>query len=235
MSDTEHEGIIGPGQTLVCIGDSITQAPDGYVTTIREVLALRFPDNPPQVINAGVGGDTVGMMLARFEPDVLAHRPAWVSIMAGVADTIWEVRGQPNTGGLPEGDTPGPERSGADPQQFADTIQQMMHLAHAADAGVILCTPSHLEAGFTDGLQAANQSIAEKTRLLYDISQRDPERILLVPTGEVLLRAIREAGKTGEKLTISPDGVHPDDFGHALMALTLLAALGYEMTIAEGV
>ncbi len=234
MEDTEHEGIIGPGQTLVCIGDSITQTPDGYVTTVRDVLALRFPDNPPQVINAGIGANTVGMMLARFETDVLSHNPAWVSIMAGVADTIWEVRGQPNTGGLREGDTPGPERYGAGPQQFANTIRQMIEKAHVADVGVILCTPSHLEPAFTEGLQAANQSIAEKTRLLHELAQTGPERIVLVPTGEVLLRAIREAGKQGEKLTISPDGVHPDEFGHALMALTLLAALGYEMTIAEG-
>ncbi len=222
MLRAPHKGLIEPGQTLVCLGDSITYAPDGYVATMRDVLALQWPDNPPRVINAGVGGDTVRQMLARFDDDVLAHRPQWVSIMAGVADTVWELLGR--TGSTR------PEELGSTPQEFGQTINEMVARALDTGARVALCTPNHFENHWAGGdPEEANRSIDAKIAHLYAAARQDD--VLLVPTAEVLMRASTEAARRGRRLPFTPDGFHPDELGHALMALAFLAAFGYELDL----
>jgi len=224
MMDCMREGLLKAGQTLVCIGDSITYAPEGYVTTVREVLALRFPDSPPQVINAGIGGDTVKQMLARFDNDVLAHNPDWVSIMAGVADTVYQLLGRP--------DATVPEELGSTPQEFGQAVNAMVASAQEAGAKVALCTPNHFEDHWESGdAGLANDNIVDKTACLYQAAEQGD--VLLVPTAEVLLRAAQEACRQGQQLLFTPDGFHPDEMGHAMMALTFLASFGYELDLPQ--
>ncbi len=69
---------------LVCFGDSLTAGAYGgsYVNALRRLR----PDL--EVVNAGVGGDTVLNLLARLEGDVLDHQPDGVFIMIGGNDAI---------------------------------------------------------------------------------------------------------------------------------------------------
>lgn len=77
--------------TVVFAGDSITEwgrqgDPDGLGTGYVRMLA----DGPlagSTVRNAGVGGDTLADLAARWPVDVLAHRPEVVSVYIGVNDT----------------------------------------------------------------------------------------------------------------------------------------------------
>lgn len=217
------QGFLEPGQTLVCIGDSITVAPEGYVTTAAETLALKLPDCPPRVVNAGANADTVTQMLARFERDVLAHEPDWVSIMAGVADTVWELQGRP--------DATDPSQLGNNPQQFGQAIEQMVDMAHTAGARVALCTPNHFEYHWSGEARRANCSIRAKTEYLHRVAEQ--ESVLLMPTGEVLLTAARAAARRGQWLLLTKDGLHPDETGHALMALAFLAGFGYTLQLPQ--
>jgi len=221
---TDATGLLKPGQTLVCIGDSITYAPEGYVTTVREVLAVRFPDTPPQVINAGIGSDTVKQMLARFDDELLAHKPDWVSIMAGVADTVYQLLGRPGA--------TRPEQQGSTPEEFGQAISEMVTKAREVGVKVALCTPNHFEDHWQSGeASLANRNIVDKTAYLYQAAAQDD--VLLVPTAEVLLRAVQQARRQGRRLLFTPDGFHPDEMGHALMALAFLASFGYELELPE--
>jgi lysophospholipase L1-like esterase len=69
---------------------------------------------PADIVNAGIGGQRTPEMLARFETDVLAHRPTVVVIEGGVNDIV----------GL---DNPG-----------ARYIEDMARMASASGARVIL-------------------------------------------------------------------------------------------------
>lgn len=74
--------------TIVAFGDSITaatqQAPqDRWPEILRGALQARFPACPIRMINAGVGGNTSREGLARFERDVLAHQPHYVTMEFG--------------------------------------------------------------------------------------------------------------------------------------------------------
>ncbi|HYO88709.1 MAG TPA: GDSL-type esterase/lipase family protein [Candidatus Limnocylindrales bacterium] len=76
---------------LVCLGDSLTAGEYGgsYVNAMRHLR----PDL--NVINAGVGGDTVLNLQARLDADVLAQGPDGVFLMIGGNDAVsWS---QPKT------------------------------------------------------------------------------------------------------------------------------------------
>lgn len=70
------------GETLVCLGDSITFAQEGYVDCLKQNL----PDNT--IINAGLNGDKTATALTRFKTDVLAHKPDALSIFFGANDAV---------------------------------------------------------------------------------------------------------------------------------------------------
>lgn len=222
-SRTADGELLGPGQTLVCLGDSVTIAPAGYVTTVSQTLALKFPASPPSVLNAGAGCDTAGHMLARFERDVLARKPHWVTIMAGVDDTVHELQTARQTVNRAQSET------SAD--QFGIAIEQMVRMARAADVRIALCTPNHVEDYWIGDERLTNRSLRAKTTRLHRIAAQ--EELLLIPTGEVLLTAARAAAERNQPLCLTDDGLHPNAMGHALLALAFLAAFDYPLDLSR--
>ncbi len=91
---------IEQGETLVCLGDSITQSDPGYVSLLAELITARYPERGIRVINAGIGGHKAPDMLARLERDVFAHRPNWVTVNVGIND-VWHGLDTGGTGGVP--------------------------------------------------------------------------------------------------------------------------------------
>jgi lysophospholipase L1-like esterase len=64
------------------------QNPSGYCALLGALIAGAYPERAIRVINAGVGGNKVGDMVARLERDVLVHRPDWVTLSVGIND-VW--------------------------------------------------------------------------------------------------------------------------------------------------
>ena len=63
--------LFDPGQKIVFIGDSITEADrlgasapygSGYVSMIRNFLMARYPERRLTIVNKGVGGATVRLL-----------------------------------------------------------------------------------------------------------------------------------------------------------------------------
>ena len=76
-------------KSMVCHGDSLTQAPEldknyTWSALVENKLNLRM-------INSGIGGDTSGGLLARFYHDVVRHRPDIVVILGGTNDLWWDL------------------------------------------------------------------------------------------------------------------------------------------------
>lgn len=74
-------------QTMVCIGDSLTEATDIPVGHAWPALVANRLDL--KVNNRGIGGDTSAGMLARFSQDVTSADPTFVFIMGGTNDLWW--------------------------------------------------------------------------------------------------------------------------------------------------
>lgn len=59
-----------------------------YVRIVENMLSAYYPEVRVRVTNAGVSGNTSRDLLARFERDVVALDPDWVSICIGIND-VW--------------------------------------------------------------------------------------------------------------------------------------------------
>jgi lysophospholipase L1-like esterase len=69
---------------IVFFGDSLTEG--SYGGSYFDALVRLMPEH--ELINAGVGGNTVINLLSRVEDDVLAHQPDAVLVMVGGNDAI---------------------------------------------------------------------------------------------------------------------------------------------------
>lgn len=83
------------GQTLLLIGDSITDAGrrgtgypygTGYVRLFQGLQAAREPSKIVRIINKGIGGDTIVDIESRWERDVTPYRPDWLVLYTGIND-----------------------------------------------------------------------------------------------------------------------------------------------------
>jgi lysophospholipase L1-like esterase len=102
------------GQLVAFLGDSITQHPvavsdwmetqtdglppvdasvrvdrhehRGWTAILANLIHLAYPERRIRYINAGIGGHSSRQMLARFETEILVHRPQWLLLSAGVVE-----------------------------------------------------------------------------------------------------------------------------------------------------
>lgn len=72
--------------TIVALGDSITDDLQGWFGIFEHALNLTIPDSDLTFINAGVSYDTSSDALKRLNRDVLAHEPDWVIVALGTFD-----------------------------------------------------------------------------------------------------------------------------------------------------
>lgn len=73
------------GDTLVFLGDSITHQ-CLYTQYVEDFFYTRYPKLRLHFHNAGVGGDRASDALTRFEEDVAAYKPKYVTILLGMND-----------------------------------------------------------------------------------------------------------------------------------------------------
>lgn len=71
--------------TLVFLGDSITHQ-CLYTQYVEDYFYTRYPDRRIHFHNSGVGGDRAADALARFDDDVAAFKPKYVTILLGMND-----------------------------------------------------------------------------------------------------------------------------------------------------
>jgi lysophospholipase L1-like esterase len=77
------------GDTVVFLGDSITHQ-CLYTQYIEDYFYTRFPGVKIRFHNAGVGGDRASDALARFDQDVAAYKPKYVTILLGMNDGTYK-------------------------------------------------------------------------------------------------------------------------------------------------
>ncbi len=198
---------IEQNQTLVCLGDSITQNAPGYVSLIAALIAAKYPGRAITVINAGIGGNKAPDMLARLERDVLAHAPDWVTINVGIND-VWHGLG--GSGGVNVID-------------YARDLEEMvMRTQQSGKTQVVLATPTIIGEGPNE---PGNAKLEEYVRVMESISQRRGTR--LAPTHSDFLMTLRAGQAADPAFTMTTDGVHMNPIGDARMALTILETLDF--------
>jgi len=189
------------GQTIVFLGDSITQAgaqPQGYVSLFKLFCGVNGYE--VRVINAGIGGHKSNDMLARLDKDVLAHRPDWVSISCGVNDVWHGERGVP----LPD---------------YKKNMTEMVDRCLRSGAKVLLLTATPIH---EDLNSPENQKLRGYNEFLRHLAK---EKSLLLCDLFQAFENVYEARTSDEKV-LTTDGVHMNGRGNRLMAREILQALG---------
>ncbi len=202
--------LVEDGQTIVFLGDSITEASNGYVKVVEDMLGALAPGFRLNIINAGVSGNRVVGLLERIGEDVIAHDPGWITISVGVND-VWH------------GMDVWPGLSGTPIEMFGERYGELVsRLSEQTAAKLALFTTTvigeDLEAEANRLLIPYNDFIRQTAMARGD---------LLVPMNEEFYKAISAWRKSGGgDLRFTTDGVHMNLIGDYLMAMTLLKAWG---------
>ena len=223
--DAGGVGRFAPGERVVFFGDSITHG-GKFVGYLQLFAALRHPGWNVRCINAGIGGDTAGGGIGRWNWDVLSFKPDRVFVMFGMND----VGRDSYKTATPSEAVAARRRMSLD--RYAANQRKLAEMAVASKVRTVLITPSPYDqysemekenlvecndpglAGCADivrGLAAArNFGTVEFHRPMTELLKAHPELHLC-----------------------GPDRVHPREAGNLLMTALVLETMGEPATVAR--
>ena len=203
---------LADGDTLVFLGDSITHQ-CLYTQYVEDYFYTRYPNRRIHLHNAGVSGDQANDALIRFDEDIAAFKPKYVTILIGMNDghyTRFE-------------------------HEIFDTYKKDMTtlLDKIEDIGAtaILMHPTMFDlrpalTGNTEFEGKEARQIHYNAVLAFfgawGLQQANERGLGYVNMYEPLNRLTREQRKTDPKFTMIRDTVHPGPDGQLVMALALL-------------
>ena len=198
------------GDSLVFLGDSITHQ-CLYTQYVEDYLYTRFPDKRFKIHNAGVSGARAWDALQRFDKDVAAFKPKYVTILLGMNDGEY----QPFN------------------RDVTDTYQQDMTLLLEKLDGIettsILMTPTMFDsrAARAGRRERDPQMLAEYNSVLayFGTWLREvatDEGRGFVDMWSPLNNITMEERKNDAKFTLIRDAIHPDAPGQVVMATAII-------------
>lgn len=191
------------GQKIVFLGDSITQAGDGYVSVIQNVIGALIPDMKLTYVNSGVGGDKVTDMLKRIGDSVIPHDPDWITVSVGIND-VWH--------GI----------NGVRIEEFREKYDELIdRLTKQTVSKLALLTTTVI--GEELNIEP-NVRLAEYNEHIRKVAKK--RKLLLVEMNGAFHKAIDDWHKIDTDLRFTTDGVHTNPIGAYLMAHTLAKAWG---------
>lgn len=218
--DAHGEGfLLQTGQKLVCVGDSITEAPDGYVSVMARMIAAAYPERAITVVNRGVSGNRVPDMYARLERDVIAEKPDWVTVNVGVNDVWHGFFDFDANVEIPEGGGP----NGVPLKEYEETLVRLVQtLQERTHAGIILVTPTVIgEDPFTPANRMLEGYVEAMERTASALG------VGICPMHSVFVETLARGKAVNPGFTLTTDGVHMNAVGNMLMAIALLRTLGF--------
>lgn len=200
------------------IGDSITDCGrarpvgemdglgSGYVNLVNALLGAAYPAHRIRVMNTGIGGNTVLDLEARWETDVLALQPDWLSVMIGIND-VWR-----------QFDSPLQTERHVPPDLYAATLEKLAARTRPLLKGLVLMSPYFIEPDRAEPMRArmdeygaAMRQVAERHQAIFVDAQAAFDGLM----------------KEMHPMSLAWDRVHPNQTGHMLLARAFLAAIGF--------
>ena len=198
------------GDKVLFIGDSITDcgrrnehAPlgHGYVRKITELITAKYPERNITYVNKGIGGDIVEGLENRWDTDVIAEKPNWLSVKIGINNAS---------------------------RQHAEGVSSEAYLPvwEACYRRILTRAKTELEASFflfeifyiEEDVEAPRPlAVDAYNASIHTLAEEFGAR--LIPTNAAFDEAV--AARPGALWT-TQDGVHPNAEGHTLMALEFL-------------
>ena len=200
------------GDTLVFYGDSVTEQ-NRYTRDIETWTLVHHADWHVRFINSGWNSDTAeggkgGPIDVRLKRDVLPYRPTVVTILLGTNDAGYHAF------------------KDADFQAYTLGMTHILDTLTRALPGVrlILLTPTFYDefapgSHHIKGYNALMQRYGDAVKTLAEA-----RGLTAIDLNAPLRAATVEGRKTSRRFTLVPDGVHPSEAGHLIIAATILRA-----------
>lgn len=205
-SDVPKELLLKAGDLVVCMGDSIT-AGGGYLKDMDAVFAQQFPDLKIQkIVNAGISGQKAEDFIKRFDKDVIARKPAVVTINVGIND-VWHRLSAPHD-----------EKILA---AYKENVAKMVDLAQAAGIKVILLPPTLIQ---EDAAAEGQKRLTMYVDAMKAIAAE--KKCGLADLHAMFLTALKSKPADMKGNWLTGDGVHMKPLGDAIMAIGALRAMG---------
>ncbi|MFK8111118.1 MAG: SGNH/GDSL hydrolase family protein [Rubripirellula sp.] len=209
------------GDTVVFLGDSITHQ-SLYTQYVENFFITRFPERNIAFHNAGVAGDTAANALARFDEDVAAHRPTYVTVLFGMNDGKYE------------------DFNAETFRSYQASMQSLLDRIEAIDAKAIVLSPTMFDHAVTEQrrddatwrFQKKQHSVHYNSLMAFyggwcaeEARLRGAEFIdLWAP-----LNSYTRKGRRGDpKFTLIGDAIHPQASGQVVMAFEILSQMGVD-------
>ena len=198
------------GDKVLFIGDSITDcgrrdahAPlgHGYVRKITELITAKYPEHRIDYVNKGISGDIVEGLENRWDTDVIAEKPKWLSVKIGINNAS---------------------------RQHAEgvSIAAYQPIWEACYRRILTRAKTELDASiFLFEIFYVAEDVESPRPLDVDVYNASIHKLAeefearLIPTSTAFENAV--AARPGALWT-TQDGVHPNAEGHTLMALEFL-------------
>jgi lysophospholipase L1-like esterase len=202
----------GPGQRIVFIGDSITDAErlrdhppygNGYMSLVRALVTARHPELGLTWFNRGVSGDTVRDLDRRWAEDAIGLQPDWLSVMIGIND-IWRA-------------FEGRDAEAVAIDEYEETLRRLVKRAvDETGCRLILADPYFIDA------DQEQPQLAETRRYALVVARLAAEfEALHVPSQRAFDRVLTTTGSQDW----AHDRIHPNLPGHAVLAQAYLDVL----------
>ena len=207
------------GQTILFIGDSISDyeraRPVGeglfnawgrsYVADVGSLLGCMYPELALRIINMGISANQARDLEARWETDVMAHRPDWVSVLIGIND-VWR-----------QFDSPTMPETHVSPEDFEATYTRLIERTLPHVQGMILMTPYFMEPNRQDSMRVR---MDEYGAIVHHLAQRYHLTCVDLQEGWDRLFAHMHP------CSIAWDRIHPNQTGCMYIAKQFLKAIG---------
>lgn len=194
---------LSKGETLVCFGDSITEASPGYM----KILDTRLSRKGVKVVNAGRGGDNTPQALTRVQKEVIDRKPDAVSIFLGTND-VGCGRGR------------WADEPKMSPQGYRDNLTWIIFLCQRAGIKKFSITPPLWR---YEGDSWAEFGDVRTPFILAAREAAEQMNAWFVPADTAFAGAWWTRPKY-EGFLLTTDGVHLSDKGNKLLAETMLRA-----------
>ena len=217
------------GDRVCFIGDSISH--DGaYPSYVYLFYATRFPDRRWEISNAGLGGDTAGGAVKRFDWDIAANKPTVATILLGMNDVNRGLYGVDKRGAEIEKQ----RQSALD--EYTANMRKLAGLLEQADCRIVFLTPSSFDqtAGKMQlgDCRGVNDGLAKCAEILRGLAGEFNGSCVDFH-GPMTDINVRQQAKDPAFSLNRGDRVHPEFRGHLVMAYLLLKAQGMPSLVAR--
>lgn len=195
------------GDTVVGVGDSITDDLQSWLEIVRHLLQERRPGDGIRVVNRGLSAHTTAMVLRRFVPDVVSLEPDWIVCLLGGNDAT-------RVG-------PEPNKPQVRPEETAGNLEVMRRIASGQTAAewVWITPPTYDEkraSSFPPFKMGQSVFLNDDVIAIGDFVREQEEPV-------VDIQAV--FGTPADPDLQGPDGVHPSLAGQKAIARAFVEQL----------